>query len=238
MSAADKPYGWRAVPRNPAVVLQGKSKLTDPIPLTLEDMPFPDTDLVRQSLARVQKQLPIETLNHSLRVYYYGLAIMKTQFPRWLSDGWISPETWLLVCIFHDIGTVPENLSGTHMSFDFWGGIEALQTLLGFGAPKSQAESVAEAIIRHQDPGEIGTISCVGFLVQTATFLDNAGHFQELIHPDTIKNVVEKCPRLGWSECFTNTIRKEIDLKPWAHSTAIGKFAEMVGNNALIKEYE
>ncbi|OJD35158.1 cyanamide hydratase [Diplodia corticola] len=236
MSATDKPYGWRAVPRNPSVALQGNLKPA--IPFSIADIEYPDTELVRQSLARVQKELPTETLNHCFRVYYYGMSITQTHFPHFLSDGWVNAETWLLVCLFHDIGTTQENLRTTHMSFDFWGGIEALQTLLRFGADKSQAESVAEAIIRHQDPGETGTLSCVALLVQISTLFDNAGHHKELVHPDTIKDVVKKYPRNGWSGCFAETIRQEIDLKPWAHSTAIDRFAEMVENNALMKEYE
>ncbi|KAL1635101.1 hypothetical protein SLS56_001853 [Neofusicoccum ribis] len=238
MSATSKPYGWHAVPRNPATALQGKTKLATPKPFSTTDIKYPDTKLVRQSLARVEKELAPETLNHSLRVYYFGMAIVRTQFPAWLSDGWLDEETWLLVCLFHDIGTTHHALRSTHMSFDFWGGIEALQTLQSFGADKSQAESVAECIIRHQDPGETGSISCVGLLVQLATLLDNAGKFKDLVHPETIKNVVEKYPRNGWSGCFAKTIREEIGLKPWAHSTAIDGFAEMVEDNELMKEYD
>jgi hypothetical protein len=55
------------------------------------------------------------------------------------------------------------------MSFDFQGGFIALAKLQEFGAAKIQAESVAEAIIRHQDPGETGTISAMGQLIQVAT---------------------------------------------------------------------
>ena len=57
------------------------------------------------------------------------------------------------------------------MSFDFQGGFIALNKLQELGAPKIQAESVAEAIIRHQDPGETGTISAMGQLIQVATEL-------------------------------------------------------------------
>ncbi|KAK7732744.1 hypothetical protein SLS57_000687 [Botryosphaeria dothidea] len=238
MSATDKPYGWHAVPRNPAITLQGKLKLADPTPFSTNDITYPDTELVRQSLARVGKELQPETLNHSLRVYYYGMSIVQNQFPHWLSEKWINEETWLLICLFHDIGAAPNNLGNTHMSFDFWGGIEALQTLLKFGGPKSQAESVAEAIIRHQDPGETGTISCAGLLVQMATEFDNMGHYKELVHPETVKNVIEKHPRLGWSGCFSKTIREEIKLKPWANSTRIDGFANMVENNQLMKKYD
>jgi cyanamide hydratase len=55
------------------------------------------------------------------------------------------------------------------MSFEFQGGFIALNQLQAFGAPQAQAESVTEAIIRHQDPGETGTISRMGQLVQIAT---------------------------------------------------------------------
>ena len=57
------------------------------------------------------------------------------------------------------------------MSFDFQGGFIALAKLQELGAAKIQAESVAEAIIRHQDPGETGTISAMGQLIQVATEL-------------------------------------------------------------------
>ena len=55
------------------------------------------------------------------------------------------------------------------MSFDLHGGLVALDTLKQIGAPSAQAESVAEAIIRHQDPVETGTIHTIGLLIQLAT---------------------------------------------------------------------
>jgi cyanamide hydratase len=87
--------------------------------------------------------------------------------PDWKSSTFF--ETWALTCLFHDIGTTAQNMSSTHMSFDFQGGFIALNKLQELGAPKIQAESVAEAIIRHQDPGETGTISAMGQLIQVAT---------------------------------------------------------------------
>lgn len=96
---------------------------------------------------------------------------MVTQhFPDWIATAEKDFfETWALTCLFHDIGTTPENRDDTHMSFEFQGGFIALQQLQAFGAAKAQAESVCEAIIRHQDPGETGTISRMGQLVQIAT---------------------------------------------------------------------
>lgn len=94
-----------------------------------------------------------------------GMAIASQQFPEWE----FSPETWLLTCLFHDIGTIDKHTHGTLMSFEFYGGILAMDVLKQHSCPASQAESVAEAIIRHQDPVEVGTITTIGLLVQLAT---------------------------------------------------------------------
>jgi cyanamide hydratase len=89
------------------------------------------------------------------------MAITSQQFPKWK----FSPETWLLTCLFHDIGTIDKHTHGTLMSFEFYGGILALQKLKELNGPISQAESVSEAIIRHQDPVEIGNIHTIGLLI-------------------------------------------------------------------------
>jgi cyanamide hydratase len=234
-------YGWHAVPRNPATILEGKTHLHDPKPQTISSLTYPDTPRVQASLKYAREHLPRQTLNHSLRVYYFGISIISTQFPTWLSSNWIDPETWMLACLWHDIGTTDDNLKNTHMSFDLWGGCKALTTLqtseLG-EVPQSQAESVAEAVLRHQDPGETGMITCMGWIIQVATLLDNAGQFAELMHRDTVRNVAKEFPREGWSGCFAGTIRREIETKPWAHSTAIENFAEMVEGNEGMREFD
>jgi cyanamide hydratase len=80
-----------------------------------------------------------------------------------------SLETYYLTSLLHDIGTTQENLHATLLSFEFYGGYLALNLLQDYGAAKEQAESVTEAIIRHQDLGDIGTITTVGQLIQLAT---------------------------------------------------------------------
>ena len=66
------------------------------------------------------------------------------------------------------------------MSFEFYGGFLALQLLQNeYQAPKVQAESVAEAIIRHQDLGQTGKITMVGQLIQLATVFGEV--FQEIL---------------------------------------------------------
>lgn len=96
--------------------------------------------------------------------------MVTVHFPSWIADDEASFfETWALVCLLHDIATTDENRRSTHLSFEFQGGIIALQKLQSFGAPQVQAELACEAIIRHQDPGETGMLPRIGQLAQLAT---------------------------------------------------------------------
>jgi cyanamide hydratase len=102
-----------------------------------------------------------------------GQAIAREQFPDWV----YSDETYLLTCLLHDIGTTGKNLRATLMSFEFYGGLLAHDLLYKENsAPKEQADSVAEAIIRHQDIGESGKITTIGQLIQLATIFGEFDH--------------------------------------------------------------
>jgi cyanamide hydratase len=129
---------------------------------------LPSDTLSKKVLAYATQHLPPKTLNHSLRVFVYGQTILTQHFPDLLTQPHFL-ETYYLTCLLHDIGTSVENLSGTKMSFDFYGGIVALEVLREFGAEKDMAEAVCEAIIRHQDLGETGTITSLGGIIQLAT---------------------------------------------------------------------
>ncbi|KAI5367749.1 Putative HD/PDEase domain, cyanamide hydratase [Septoria linicola] len=231
-------FGWTAVPRGRGNVPSEAQVETRSIEIIFDTI-WPQTGVVQKAQEYAQGKLPVETYNHSLRVYSYGHAIITQHFPSWIEtarDPFL--ETWALTCLFHDIGTIQENRHSTHLSFEFQGGFIALQQLQSFGAPQAQAESVCEAIIRHQDPGETGTISQMGQLIQLATEFDNMGGQPYLIHKDVIERVVKQHPRLKWSSCFAASIQEEIDLKPWCHTTKIPGFKEAVAGNELMKPYE
>ncbi|KAL8802067.1 MAG: hypothetical protein Q9223_007075 [Gallowayella weberi] len=254
MSDIVKSYGWEAKPRNPSVILGEKKFVKDAEPQPVASIELPDTPLARSTLEYAKRELKKETFNHSMRVYYYGKAIHVQQFPEWN----FTDETYLLACLLHDIGTTDKNISATHMSFEFYGGILTLNLLFkDFHAPIEQAESVAEAVIRHQDIGETGKITTIGQLLQLATIFgkavqtrqrfrwltastDNMGGHKELVHVDTIADVTKCYPRNNWSSCFAATIRKENGLKPWAHTTALGEddFPNGVLNNELMEPYD
>jgi cyanamide hydratase len=78
-------------------------------------------------------------------------------------------ESFFLSCMLHDIGTAPDHIKSTRLSFELWGAIHVLQLLPTFGATKDQSELVAEVINRHQDLGETGQAPAVLGLIYFAT---------------------------------------------------------------------
>ncbi|KAJ5883725.1 urea hydro-lyase/cyanamide hydratase [Penicillium subrubescens] len=226
-------YGLTPVPASSQTLLTSTPAYpppnTAPIPILVSDTPIPNTRLATRINAYAQAHLPPPTYHHSLRVYHYGLAIKRYRFP--FPDWDFSDETYFLACVLHDIGTTEENLNETEDRMD--GGEEDV-------APRDQAESVAEAIIRHQDLCTVGKITAVGQLLQLATIFDNTGAYADLVHPETIKDVSAHFPRLHWSDCFAATIHRENGLKPWAHTTALGEeeFPAKVLGNKLMEPYE
>ncbi|KAL1306729.1 hypothetical protein AAFC00_005394 [Neodothiora populina] len=234
MSKIVEEHGWTPVPRSLDKVVNSRKDPQPPKAVTVDDFPPPTSPLVQTVTKYARENLPQETFNHSMRVYYYGQAILKAHFPSFR----LSPETWLLTCLLHDIGTTATNMRSTHLSFEFQGGYKALDLLSQNGSPQAQAEAVAEAIIRHQDCGETGMIAQLGFLIQIATLVDNTAAYAELVNTDTIRNVVGAWPRLKWSSCFASSVRKEVELKPYSHTTKIENFAEMIEDNELMKKWE
>ncbi|KAF2763800.1 cyanamide hydratase [Teratosphaeria nubilosa] len=244
-------YGWPAVPRSRSNIPSAESATTAPLDIKFYEI-WPRTDLVAQARTYIKSHLPEETYNHSLRVYCYGSpspsppvacqltrtkchTIVTQHLPTWISDSRDDFfQTWALTCLFHDLATTQENRESTHLSFEFHGGFLALQTLQDLGAPKAQAESVCEAIIRHQDPGASGMISRMGQLIQIATEFDNMGWQPYLVHEGVVEQVVQQHPRLGWSGWFSRTIREEVRVKPWCHTTALEGFAEAVEGHEVM----
>ncbi|KAF2873329.1 hypothetical protein BDV95DRAFT_489661 [Massariosphaeria phaeospora] len=225
--------GWTAVPRSFSKGLTHVDKNLQ-AKISVSDIKLPDSDIVRKTYQYAKKELPEKTFNHSMRVYYYGAAIVKYHF----KELELLLETYFLTCLLHDLGTIDRYLHGTRMSFEFYGAFKALDFLKGNGASDDQGEAVAEAIVRHADLGETGSITTLGQLIQLSTVFDNVGANPHLIHKDTIASVVAAFPRNQWSGCFASTMREEMERKPWCHTTANEGFVEAVVGNTLMEPYE
>jgi len=105
-------------------------------------------------------------------------------------------------------------------------------------APRDQAESVCEAILRHQDVQDKGQVSLVTQLIQLGTLLDNVGAPQpaEWVAEGTIECVNEMYPRKGWSGCFSGMVEQEKELKPYAMVSRIEGFEKMIMENDVTSQ--
>ncbi|CAG8291910.1 unnamed protein product [Penicillium salamii] len=243
VSSTEALYGFTPVESSSQRLLLSVNP-TSPAPfIPVSATPIPDTSLSRRIDEYARSHLPVPTYNHSLRVYHYGLAMKSHLFPTWA----FTDETYFLACLLHDIGTTETNLNSTKLSFEFYGGFLALDVLQKSPASdpdavasRDQAESVAEAIIRHQDLCQQGKITAVGQLLQLATIFDNTGAYSECVHSSTIEDVTNHFPRINWSHCFVATINREIELKPWCHTTTLGEdaFPAKVLGNKLMEPFE
>ncbi|OBT38954.1 hypothetical protein VE00_10896, partial [Pseudogymnoascus sp. WSF 3629] len=66
-----KAYGFTALPRPMDTLLAARQDPQPPTPLTTADIPLPSSPLVDAVLDYAKRELPIETFNHSMRVFYY-----------------------------------------------------------------------------------------------------------------------------------------------------------------------
>ncbi len=67
--------GWTPHPRSlPSLLPPGRKNVKDPEPMKVGSvgMEIPDTQLVKEVMAYAERELSVETLNHSMRVYYWG----------------------------------------------------------------------------------------------------------------------------------------------------------------------
>jgi cyanamide hydratase len=240
-----KAYGLTALPADPSQPAPAKG---EPVPIPAGDLPPIPTSALCQRIQRyVKRKLPAQTYNHSLRVYAYGRLISEQYFPQFgLQESGDLVETWFITAMLHDIGTTPDHIKSTRLSYEFWAGLHARDILLdpkstlGDGekvddtavATVDQMESIVEAIIRHQDVQEKGSISTLTRLIHLGTLMDNIGKGKEMVHPDTIAALNnEYAKREGWSNCFRDTVVLEKQLKPYAMVSRIEGFEETIDEN-------
>jgi cyanamide hydratase len=233
---AYKAYGFTALPADQST---DKPATTSPQPVEISSLAPPKTPLAIRVTEYVKTKLDADTFRHSLRVYSWGCAIARQCFPDFeLTPGSNLEETFYLTAMLHDIGTCDEFISSTRLSYEFFAGILALDLLQntnitgGDGiAPREQAESIVEAIIRHQDVQDKGMVSLMTRLIHWGTLLDNIGAVKQYVHPQTIENVVKEYPRPGWSGCFKRTVEKEKKLKPYTMVSRIEGFEDVIAKN-------
>ena len=80
MTTEIEEHGWTAVPRDFKALLQGKPYLKEPTALLVDEIPWPNDDLVTKTQKYAKDELQEQTYNHSMRVFYFGISIRKAPF--------------------------------------------------------------------------------------------------------------------------------------------------------------
>jgi len=70
---SDDKYGWAAVPRAQKQLLS-TADLSKTTPLDASEVSIPASALARQVYDYAKAELSEETFNHSMRIFYYGMA--------------------------------------------------------------------------------------------------------------------------------------------------------------------
>lgn len=67
-------HGWTPVVRDHQALLSGKPYINRPSALLVKDIQFPSDDVVAKVREHAKEKLPVPTFNHSMRVFYFGMA--------------------------------------------------------------------------------------------------------------------------------------------------------------------
>jgi cyanamide hydratase len=105
---------WQPVSRDQDVLFKGVNSDVKVKPYTPSDIPPPSTPLTKVVEEFARSHLDSKAFNHSNRIYYFGLAIIKATFPEYVVDE----ETWFCTCLLHDIGLAEKFHLTTKMSFE------------------------------------------------------------------------------------------------------------------------
>ena len=76
MAANMRTHGWTAVPRSFNTLLSSKSNLGQPKTLLIRDIAWPVDAIVTNVRDFAKDKLTEQTFNHSMRVFYWGNALI------------------------------------------------------------------------------------------------------------------------------------------------------------------
>ncbi|KAJ7624882.1 hypothetical protein FB45DRAFT_869743 [Roridomyces roridus] len=165
------------------------------------------------SFEYAKKITPHEGFIHSVRCYYFSLAILANGFPSGTAGVPQITFTELVrrvyhTCILHDLGWTTTAEGRAHpahtMSFELHGGIMAYEHLK---APELELDAhqlgdIVQSIMLHTSQWNEGTVSSTKQLISLSALLDvlglqafGPGVLGSMIHPKTIREIEKEYPR-------------------------------------------
>ncbi|KAF8145958.1 hypothetical protein K438DRAFT_1991232 [Mycena galopus ATCC 62051] len=184
------------------------------------------------SLEYARKITPHEGFLHSIRSYYFALAILHNGFP---SETPGVPQITFEelnrriyhTCILHDLGWTTTAEGHAHlaaaMTFELHGGIMAFEHLRA-AAPELDAHQVGDivqSIVLHTSEWPTGKSSATKTLISLSALFDVCGYdahgpgsFDFLINRKTVQEIEKEYPRGNFATEGVEVLQNEFKAKP------------------------
>ncbi|KAF7342163.1 hypothetical protein MVEN_01804100 [Mycena venus] len=195
----------------------------------LRSIPLDDAHIVATKYT--EQQLLTSTFAHSLRTYYFALAILHNGFP---SETPGVPQITFEelqkrlyhACVMHDLGLTCHPDRTAHrahaMSFELFGGIMAYDCLHAVDPTldANQVGDIVQSIMLHTTEYTAGQSSAVATLLTIGTSFDVVGYDAfgpgtfNYVHRKTVQEIEKQFPRGTFGKDVFETGNREFDEKP------------------------
>ncbi|KAF8156209.1 hypothetical protein K438DRAFT_1986976 [Mycena galopus ATCC 62051] len=180
------------------------------------------------SLEYARETTPHEAFIHSIRCYYFAVAILHNGFPSQTPGvpQITFPELTRRLyhtCILHDLGWAAPAHPAAGMSFELQGGIMAFEHLRA-AAPDLDAQQVGDivqSIVLHTSEWPSGTSSATKTLISLGALFDVGGYdahgpgsLDFLINRKTVQEIEKEYPRGDFAAEAVAVLHNEFKLKP------------------------
>lgn len=175
--------------------------------MSLDALPMPDSATSAAALDVATAYHPPALLNHSLRAYVWAAARGAAgNIP-------FDPELLYVAALFHDIGLVPA-FDSHLVAFEEAGGHVAQVFAAGAGWPAERRERLSDVIVRHMWPSVELSADPEGHLLARATATEVIGKDVDDYPTGFRAEVLERYPRLSFSEQFLACFQAQSARKP------------------------
>lgn len=180
--------------------------INKPSHIDIESIRIPDTRIAVEATALVRACSPPWLVNHCLRTYFFGVAVGRHL------NRQADAECFYLSALLHDLGLT--NSYDADGSFELNGARAAHQIVRQLGYTEDKAALVHEAIALHTYVGEAHKREAEIALVHFGAGVDVIGFRAEDIEQTTFASIVERYPRLGFTEQMSLALIDQVGRKP------------------------
>jgi hypothetical protein len=182
-----------------------------------ESMPQTDTDwrtdiaepasMIADSARELSERVsPPFLFNHAVRTYAFA-----TLFAR-RDDVPLDRELVYVGALLHDVGLTPAFYGPR--CFENESGVAAAAFAADHGWDELRCERLANAIRLHMHPRVVPEDDAAGYLLSEATSCDVRGHRLDELPGDAVAAILERHPRLDFSEGFISLFEEQARAKP------------------------